>query len=320
MNRSKTAISSSGGRDSMNVSVIVPTYYCSYRLSCLFDSLLEQFAKPGEVLVVDDTPTTEIKDLCDKYAAVFGRTGVTLVYVRNCRERSISIARNLGAKLARGDIFLFIDNDVTLYPDYIKRVLVTFKKHPGATGVGGFQKQFIDYHFLRGVRYHSLQIFMELFLLWHNSRNSCSNFEIPIELSRTMYSQYLNGCNISLKKSVFNEFQFDENLKGYSSLEDWLFSASIYKRDPKSLLTTPEAMYIHTFSAEGRLTGKNLVDLKRRSRKYVQIQLWGSKGLLMFGWQNLGILIFKAMAKFRKWKFTLSEIDPLEKSAERSFL
>jgi cellulose synthase/poly-beta-1,6-N-acetylglucosamine synthase-like glycosyltransferase len=97
---------------------------------------LEQIVKPGEVMVVDDTPNTEINTLCEKYAAIFGQTGVTLVYAKNCRERSISTARNLGGKMARGGVLLFIDSDVMLYPDSIEKVLSTFKKYPKALVVG----------------------------------------------------------------------------------------------------------------------------------------------------------------------------------------
>jgi glycosyltransferase involved in cell wall biosynthesis len=261
-----------------------------------------QIAKPGEVIVVDDTPNTEINDLCEKYAAKFGRTRVSLIYVRNCRERSISIARNLGGKMARGDILMFVDSDVTLYPEYIEKVSATFREYPRALGVQGWERALIDSH-AAGVRYQTMEIFKKLFLLWHSSRNSCNNFEYPIELSNTTYSKYLNGRCSSVKHSVFNEFQFDENLKGYSWMEDFLFTASINKKYPKSLLITPQAMHKHSSNAESALArpkGKNLVNMKRRNRKYVLMQLWGSKGLLMFGWQNLGILIFKSIAESRR--------------------
>lgn len=297
------AILNSGDKDPMTTSVIIPTYYRSQELSCLFESLLVQIENPREVIVVDDTPNTEIDTLCKKYAAKFARTGVTLAYVKNCRERAVSIARNLGAKMASGDILLFLDSDVILYPDYIKNVLATFKKYPQAHGVAGWERPLMGCEFLKGVGYHAIEVFRQLFFLWHSSRDSCNNFEYPIELSTTIYSKYLNGRCSSVRKLVFSEFHYDENLKGYSWMEDFLFSASICKKYPKSLLITPDALYIHansTESARARPGGKNLVEIKRRNRKYVLIQLWGFKGLIIFGWQNLGVLVFKAISKFRR--------------------
>lgn len=291
----------------MKASVIIPTYYRSHELSCLLDSLLDQTVKPGEVIVVDDTPNLENSILCEKYAAKFDRTGVSLIYVRNRRERSISIARNLGGKIALGDILIFTDSDVVLHSDYIEKVLSTFKKYPKALGVEGWYGVLVDHQFLGGFRFQIGQIFKKIFILWHFSKNTSNYFELPIELSSLIYSQYLIGQSTSVKKSIFNDFQFDENLKGFSFMEDFLFSASIYKKHPESLLINPEVKYTHTNSAEGRLTGKNMVDVKRRNRKYVLVQLWGSKGLLMFGWQNMGIFLCKAIAKLRVWKYFLSE-------------
>jgi GT2 family glycosyltransferase len=289
----------------LKTSVIIPTYYRIQDLACLFDSLLKQLVKPDEVLVVDDTPTTDIRSLCEKYSAEFNKTNVTLVYIKNPRERSISIARNLGAEMARGEIFLFVDSDVILYPDYIEKILAVFKKNPSALGVSGWVKRTINYQLSEGVRFHFFKLFTKLFFLWHFSSNSCKYFEIPLELTCTTNSQYLNGQSLSVKNSVFNEIQFDENLKGYSWMEDFLFTASIYKKHHKGLLITPEAMFTHSMGAETRLEGKSLIDTKKRNRKYVQIQLWGSKGLLMFGWQNLGIMILKVFNKIRNKKLRL---------------
>jgi glucosyl-dolichyl phosphate glucuronosyltransferase len=306
--RAKKVMSNSQDKDqSLRVSVIIPTYYRFHELSCLFDSLLEQSVKPEEIIVVDDTPTPDINTLCEKYASKFNRTRVTLVYFRNDRERSISIARNLGRKIARGNILMFLDSDVVLYPDYIENMQSTLKKYPEVLGVGGWLQE-IDFQFLEGVRFQTMQIFYRMFFLWHFSRNSGKIFEYPFDLSNPIYSEYLNGQSLSVRSSVFNEFQFDENLKGYSWMEDFLFSVAICRKYPKSLLITPDAKYTHNSRPETRPKGKNLVDIKIQNRKYVLIQLWGFKGLLLFGWQTLGILILKVTAKFLNRKFGLSEV------------
>jgi len=260
--------------------------------------LLGQIVKPAEVLVIDDTPTTEIKNICEKYTVEFSRGGVALVYFKNRRERSISIARNLGARMAHGDIVMFIDSDVILYPDYVEKVLNVFKKYPGALGVGSWRT--FNRQIPSGIRYYSLQTLEKLFFIWHQSRNSCRSYEYPIVLSGTTYCQWLMGETMSVKRSVFNEFQFDENLKGYSLGDDFLFSYSIYKKYPKSLLITPDAKAIHSFSSQARPEGKELASIKSVNTKYVLTKLWGFKGLLMLFWQSLGILIFRVIARIRK--------------------
>jgi GT2 family glycosyltransferase len=190
----------------LKTSVIIPTYYRSDELFRLLRNLLEQLVKPEEVLVIDDTPTNEIRNVCEKYAVEFNKVGIALLYVKNPGERSISVARNLGAKMAKGEYFLFIDSDVTLYPDYVEKILDTFKKYPEVLGVGGWDKQFMYHQIPSGIRYHSKQVFNKLFLNWRFSIDSCKNFEVPSILSRTVYCEYINGQSISVKSSVLNEF------------------------------------------------------------------------------------------------------------------
>jgi cellulose synthase/poly-beta-1,6-N-acetylglucosamine synthase-like glycosyltransferase len=289
----------------LKASVVIPTYYRSYDLSCLFESLLMQLVKPEEVLVIDDTPTTEIKNMCEKNVAEFCKVGVALIYVKNHRERSISIARNIGAKMAQGDIVLFIDSDIKLYPDYIKKVLNVFKKHPKALGVGSWRP--FNRQLPKGIRYHSLQTLQKIFFLHHQSRNSCRASEYPIALSKTIYCEWLMGETMSYRRSVFNEFQFDENLKGYTLGEDFLFSNSIYQRYPRSLLLTPDAMATHSYSSEARIDETKFATIKRINSKYILTKLFGFKGFFMFGMQRLGILIFGIYDRVQKSTSKLAE-------------
>jgi glycosyltransferase involved in cell wall biosynthesis len=122
----------------MKVSVIIPTYYRPKDLSELLDSLLRQTVKPLEVIVVDDTPSNIIEELCAKYRDKFKRFDIKLVYVRNYKERSAAIARNIGASIARGEIILFFDSDIILYPDYVEKILEVFREKPEALGVQGW--------------------------------------------------------------------------------------------------------------------------------------------------------------------------------------
>ena len=122
----------------MKVSVIIPTYYREHDLSELLDSLLQQSIKPFEVIVVDDTPTFIIKSTCEKYEKKFANLGISLIYIRNPEQRSAAIARNVGAKKADGDILMFFDSDIILYPDYIEKIVDVFQKYSNALGVQGW--------------------------------------------------------------------------------------------------------------------------------------------------------------------------------------
>jgi len=276
----------------MKVSVVVPTFYRSDALSEFFDSLLKQTVKPIETVIVDDTPTDAIRNLCGKYSVKFKEVGVALVYIKNPKERSASIARNVGVKNARGDVVMFFDSDVILYSDYIERILEVFKAHPNALGVQGW-----IVNLGKGKFYYLFQTLNKLFLLQHHSEDSCKYSEYPIVLTKIINCEWLSGANMALKPKVFNEFRFDENLKKYSFMEDFLLSHSIFKKYPNGLFMTPQAKCVHKVSKKGRMNSINRKEHIRRCRKYVFTKLFGSKGLLVYHWQNVGILIIGFLQK-----------------------
>ena len=282
----------------MNASVVIITYYRAYELRRLLNSLLKQVVKPIEVFVVDDTPTSEIEDVCIKYTTQFGRMNVDFVYFRKKpSERSVAISRNIGAKNAHGDVVMFMNSDLILYPDYVKKVLGVFSEYPEALGVGSWIGS-SSIHSFRGFRYYFDQTLKKFFSLVQNSVNSCKRFEYPIALTKTINCEWLLGGYMSFRRLVFSEFKFDENLRGLAWGEDYLFSSSVYQRYPKSLLLSPVAKYIHAHSEEGR-SGAKEFDMKIRNAKYILTKLWGFEGLLIFSRQYLGLMFFGEVSKLK---------------------
>jgi len=119
----------------MKVSVIIPTYYRPADLSEFLDSLLKQTVQPVEILIVDDTPTDAVRSICEKFKVRFKEAGSALTYIKNPKEHSASIARNVEVENARGDVVIFFDSDVILYRDYIEKILEVFKTYPNTLGV-----------------------------------------------------------------------------------------------------------------------------------------------------------------------------------------
>ena len=149
------------------LSVIVPTYNRPRDLTTLLNSVLKQTAKPAEVMIVDDSPSPVIMHVFEDYETTFDNAGIMLSYIRNHRERSLPAARSIGVKRARGDIILFRDDDMILYPDYIQRLSETFKEHPHVLGVAGWIIDTRPSH--RNIRYYFLETLRKLFLLFHDS-------------------------------------------------------------------------------------------------------------------------------------------------------
>jgi len=250
------------------------------------------------VLIIDDTPNNDIENLCEQFRLKFNQAGIMIAYIRNHRERSISIARNIGVRKATGEILFFIDTDILPLSEYIEKVLRIFNNYPNAIGVGGWFSPPSN-RCMEGFRYHCNQILRVLFSLQRDSRNRCKNFEYPATLSNTIFCQYLLGGAMSFRRRIFNEFQFDESLKAYSFGEDFLFSNLISKKYSNSLLLAPDARCINVASEEARLKGNELFDIKIRNGKYILAKLWGAKGLFLFARQYFGLVFFDKLEKIK---------------------
>jgi glycosyltransferase involved in cell wall biosynthesis len=263
----------------MAVSIVVPTYHRAYDLSELFESILKQTVKPLEVIVVDDSPNDTIEALCRKYEVAFSK----LAYIRNPKERSLTVSRNIGINRATGDFVTFLDSDTVLYSDYINNVMEVFMEHPNALGVQGHIVNLsTDNRFSQTVN--------RLFFLNHFVKDKCGFLEYPVILTKTINCEWLSGANMTYKREVFDEFQFDENLGKYSYMEDMLFSYQLFKKYRKSLFITPYAKCIHKGS-EVYTENKELKKLKNQHKRYVLAKLFGFVGIFLHNWQNLGIAI-----------------------------
>jgi glycosyltransferase involved in cell wall biosynthesis len=112
----------------MKVSVIIPAYNAEQTLPLALRSLA---APPGhelEVIVVDDRSTDRTVDVARALA------DHVVVMEKNSGP---SLARNQGARLASGEVLLFMDADVELLPDTLARILDEMVRFPECAAVAG---------------------------------------------------------------------------------------------------------------------------------------------------------------------------------------
>jgi hypothetical protein len=105
-----------------------------------------------------------------------------------------------------------------------------------------------------------------------------------------------------VEKKGFLEFSFDENLKGYSYMEDVLFSYSVFRKYPRGLLINSLAKCVHKLSKEVRMEDVVFKICNRRYRKYVLTKLFGLKGLYMFFMQEFGTIFVSLFNGIRRYQ------------------
>lgn len=109
----------------MDVSVIIPAYNEEKDIGKCLKSLSGQSFKKFEVIVVDDGSTDKTREIVSKFKKVKLVEG---------KHKGPGFSRNLGAKIAKGNILIFIDSDMAFDKDYIKNLIGPMLKNKNIIG------------------------------------------------------------------------------------------------------------------------------------------------------------------------------------------
>ena len=95
-----------------NLSIIIPAYNAEATITKCLDSLLKSKAENDEVIVVDNNSSDDTKEIVKSYP----------VKLAVCEKRGAAAARNCGTKLAKNDIFVFLDSDTIVQSDSLEKI------------------------------------------------------------------------------------------------------------------------------------------------------------------------------------------------------
>ena len=116
------------------LSIIIPAYNASLSLGKLLDSLTKSTFKNFEVVIGDDASNEQ---LTVNTLQAGKKKAFPLKVIRLTRNRGPAAARNVASKRAKGEILVFLDSDVTCYPDTIGKIASKFKEDHDLTAVTG---------------------------------------------------------------------------------------------------------------------------------------------------------------------------------------
>ncbi len=226
----------------MKVSVVIPTKNRQELILPLVKNLLEQDLPPYEIIIVDQTEFPLDFNLLHKIK-INANPKVFINYIHNPSLSGVTAAKNLGVQATTGDIILFLDDDIYLYPDFIKQIVSTYQMYPEIGGVSGVQVQ--------EQKRSAFEII--LFCLFHRGpfkepsryiHKFWYRFKIPI-----LGVVSTSGGISSYRREVFKDYLFDENLKGYALGNDFDFP---YRCSKKFLLAiNPLARATHFKLSKG---------------------------------------------------------------------
>lgn len=224
-------------------SIIIPTYHRPRELADCVRSIIDQTMRPHEIIVVDDGNLDGLP-----FAEECRAAGIRYHYTRKARP-GLTESRNMGIRMATGDIIFFFDDDVVLEPEYIAEVMKAYQADQQGTvgGIGGFFTNRRRFGFKERLRW-----FMEFIFMANGLREgvvlpsgfSVSYGETPFPDKVIAEVDFLGGDSMSFRAKVFKDFSFDtETYKNYGMGEDKDFSYRVSRK--YRLLLNPAARYQH---------------------------------------------------------------------------
>ena len=288
----------------MKYSIIIPIYERLDIFDLVLDSILKQTFQPFEIIIVDNNINNLITKRLLKVISVFKKQVSFAVYYLKSPINSGSIARNLGAIKAKGELVAFLDSDVVLDNDYYEKLINYFLNDNNLVGIQGLDKSLIEKNngptkiiFINKLIYH-LEQFFETSSLYN--QNNC--FVSPslavahpnIKKEFEKESQWISTCAGIFKKSLFNKYSFPKNFITYSNNEYLMFSYQLYKNKEGRMIYTSKAKYRDLQTKSGRIKKIELMYQIETYDFYIFIRLFNLnlKNIFIFLKSRLGHLLY----------------------------
>lgn len=294
----------------MKISIIIPTYNRTDDLNECLNSILIQTILSHEIIIVDNSNNRDSEDLIKKRKDEFKKNDISLRYIKNNRENSLTVAKNIGIKCSTGNIISFLDDDSILDRRYYEEIIRVYREKPHALGVAGLvqKKEKIR------IRSRFGGLFNKLFFIYSKEKSKCKIFpslgvSYPLFAEGVVSCEWLSGV-ATYRRTIFEEFKFDENLKKYAWGEDQDISYRIFKKYPASLFMTPFAKYTNRVSHKGRMPSREQFYMEEIYPLYLFYKIIDQKvkNKVIYIWSRIGRLLFNILIAILRSKAKCKEI------------
>lgn len=121
------------------ISIIIPVYNVSQYLNGCVQSVVNQYYKDFECVLIDDGSSDGSEIICDQWEQKDSR--IKVIHQSN---QGVSKARNRGIAEAQGEYITFIDSDDWIDPNYLNELFQPIEKYDVDLVVCGLQQHYTD--------------------------------------------------------------------------------------------------------------------------------------------------------------------------------
>lgn len=274
--------------DTVEVSVITPTYNREKDVIALLHALEKQTFHDIEFIIVDNASTDDTKDEVIGY---YEDSSIPVKLI--CLERNLMAAggRNAGMKAARGNYFLLIDNDNIPAPDMIEQLLKVFhiKKNVGFAAPVS----------LNGDKIWMLSGKHDLWTSRPVPLGSGISYKANRNKINYLYETYLSPNASMIKREVYeNVGGFDRRY--FAMYEESDFGYRIYKKGYKMYICTKAVTHHMGTKAEGQSVKLRQLGIESPERAY-----HFAKNRFLFEKKFASPIQYFVFSVFFSWIFTV---------------
>ena len=278
----------------MKISVVVCTKNRMEDIMNFTKSLYSQTRLPEQYIIIDasDVPLNQSAN----FNQFFSKPDSTeLIYVHT--KPGLTFQRNIGAGKAKGDIIFFFDDDVILENKYLEIMIKAYSNKQQYMGGMGTMTNYER----RALWRMLLSKFFMLQMPLGDGKFFLSGFpKHPYGQNKFMATEVLSGCMQSYRRKIFTEdgYRFDENLGGYSFMEDVDFSRRVSFKYP--LFYEPAAKCVHLSSPADRDKIKISLEMYVKNHIYLFFKnhYKNDKTKIVFlVWSIIGLYVYLGIRK-----------------------
>ena len=236
------------------ISVVVAAYNIEEYLPRCLDSLAAQTYPFLQIIIVDDGSTDFTGEICDSYAAKYSQ-----MQVIHRTNGGLSVARNTGLAVARGEYIGYVDGDDWIEADMYEKMLAACEKHGADVAIcayreignDGFSNVFSKEEYVLSGE-EALDIYV------------CDNK--PYHIYNSVWSKLF-------KRDIIEGVQFPAGKKS----EDILYTTHALLHS-NTCVFLDEPFYNYVVSREGSIMNQGLADRRFRD----EIPFWREQARMLF--------------------------------------